>query len=1245
MSKDSVSLSLLIILLHLLLVSGELTTITVNSKGKNSPSCVANQQSSCKTLDYVLNQISVTNLTEDVMIIVEYSHTIKSVNISYTYQLNVTILGVSEPIVFCEERGYIQLRAINGAVMSIQINGLILHGFEGYWDTYQDEQITGFTFIDINCVTMSRVQVINSSDIVIIRSKETVINHSVFNDNHYHTGMLYFPFIDNIREQPTPTISTVTIQYSIFHNNYGLLVTTQIQPSAVGAYIATNNSQFEFQLSILGCVFENNYIVGIPHFSGAIYKQVSDIAVTVSSGKPNAVEFMISNSTFQHSQANYGKSVTVASFGSLIHNLYISFLYNTFYNNSLNAYGYLVEIYLSDLPTTSNFINFRYNNFTQNTHELAIVIEYFNVSWPGTVDLESNTFDSNNGAVVSISCDRCNSGQQPNINAKYLSVLYNVIPLTNSGIMQVANSNLFLLNCTFIGNVGTALYMDTVNVHVSGEVNFTGNAGKKGGGVAMYGATTIDADGPTLMVFIDNLALYGGAIYVGIPYKDDHEGCDFILTECEVYFLIRGNNASSSGDTTFINDPRIAYCMTNYLYKCFNISTYANSSLGLGSSPQQILPFYGDNGNGLLTIFPGQNIPINTTVVDAFGELGSCVATVYLRCYDQVISCEQDGETIQLQGPTEVSLSFSSFISDLVLLASSGTNSTSLKAATLHFECYYTNQAILYLNITSCPLGFVYNQTTCSCECAWKSRSGFLCSLREGKACVAAGYWFGTVKDSTGDVNVLAHCRYLFCSHNSQPCPQTIGEQSSDYVLLASTENGQCANNRGGLMCKSCRDDASFSFEAIQCIPADKCKPWQPYIILFLVITFQLLLSIAIKVAINLQMESGVGFLYGPLFYLAVINHLPFVYFKEYYQLKVVISIFTSVFLLNMEVFGQIPWCFFPNLTSLENYGFHYLGPLIVGIVLIITVFMARRCPRVQQHLSVSPLQTICLLLLLSFWSLADTSIRILQFTDFAGADQLVVELQPGLPYFTGVHIPLGILALLVMLLLVIPFVLLLLLSPFLARRVNLSRIKPLLDQFQSSYGDNYRWYPAVYMIGWMIISTTGSIILVTQIILALMASIHFLLQPYSNKWLNTANTLLLFDIILLTALVNEQNNPFYDYTQKYWVKPLYVFFIYLLVILPLLYIIIGGFYIVLRRSKLITAIKQRILRKYSERQGYLQSVAFEQNNGIQKSASTERRVSHQVIQMTESTQEYREPLLVLLPEEEQRLDYGTSED
>ena len=419
--------------------------------------------------------------------------------------------------------------------------------------------------------------------------------------------------------------------------------------------------------------------------------------------------------------------------------------------------------------------------------------------------------------------------------------------------------------------------------------------------------------------------------------------------------------------------------------------------------------------------------------------------------------------------------------------------------------------------------------------------------------CVSHGYWYGIVHDE----NIVARCKYSECKPDA-PCPPGM-QSDNNYFLLNGT---QCSNGRGGVLCRTCAEDFVFSFLSIHCIPEDNCTSSKAVAILFSAILFQILITLFLVLVVRFKHSLGCGFLYGPMLFLAVVNHIPLDDYSEYSALSTAVSIITSVALLNLELFGRIPWCFFESFPKLYNYSLRVLGPLTVLLVLLGITALARWHPkcslfekiRLPQRLSQrwhashfktnylrfsplsilqsSPLKAMCILMMLSFWSLADISINILTPTvlETQHYSMYMVSIQPDITFFSPQHLPLAIPALLVLLVVILPLVIILLSAPFLQRVINLFKIKPFLDEFQSCYKDKYRWYSGVYFVVWIAIVGIQGLpdsLLYTQTIFFILLCAQFLIKPYKSKLLNITDTLLLVDLNFLIALLYKNiDNP-----------------------------------------------------------------------------------------------------------------------
>ena len=213
---------------------------------------------------------------------------------------------------------------------------------------------------------------------------------------------------------------------------------------------------------------------------------------------------------------------------------------------------------------------------------------------------------------------------------------------------------------------------------------------------------------------------------------------------------------------------------------------------------------------------------------------------------------------------------------------------------------------------------------------------------------------------------------------------------------------------------------------------------------------------------------------------------------------------------------------------------------------------------------------TVCLdLLLLSYTSVATTSLLLLRSLTFQNVDKVYTYLSPDIEYFHDRHLPYAIIAILCTLVIVIGLPLLLLLEPFLNRKINFTRIKPLLDQFQGCYKGKYRSFAGYYMTCRLVIilviivnssndNTTQYLLIIVNVTLSL---IQVTLRPYSSTILNMFDGLILQLLILVSVIpLIESFDP-----------DLLLAFTIILVILPLVAFVMMEIYLYKNKIKKIT--------------------------------------------------------------------------
>ena len=702
----------------------------------------------------------------------------------------------------------------------------------------------------------------------------------------------------------------------------------------------------------------------------------------------------------------------------------------------------------------------------------------------------------------------------------------------------------------FSGSISTALSLQSVQTTISDSNRFVANRGTHGGAIAIreYNSSypmTFNTTPNSLISFQNNFADYGGAVYV-----DSDSFVQSIDTTssglCLGTFNFSNNNARVAGQDVYTTSTELPEISIGY----FRCAQYFNVHVpyAFTTSPKKF-----KISEEPISVVPGQSIIIhNVTLEDTLGNPSACRGDVNLYCDTDI--CEQTDIGIRLVGPPQVYLS--GINEDIDTQLSVVRSNNSLISSTniqpfLYFVCVepLLDKVIkIPLSINSnCPNGFSYNERNGTCHCVSGDQSYFKCSSSSAVACVKSGYWVGPSDNNDKSVITVLPCPYPFCQLPSKNAACSI-DSEGDMVLLPKNVDDQCASNRGGILCSKCRSGYYFTFQGVTC--TQNCKQVYPYIIILLAFLFQLIIFVILLAVVRLKLETGSGFLYGPLLFLAVAGQLPYGYYFKFKSLEIVVDIFTSLYLLDLEVLGQIPWCF-GKFDPLLAQSFYYLGPLLVWIMLVILACISHCCPRLVSKIQESPIQAICLLVMLSFWSLTNTNYRML--LPLKVGNEYRADIHPETKYFHQWHILLVIVAIFFLIVITVPFIIILGLSNIrtLYRKFRLYRLKPLLDEFQSCYHDNYRWYCVVYYITWLVYIVCSQYPYGAQIVLVLILTLHFVFQPYRRHLLNIIDMVLLLDLLLLASLL--QPSKMYD--QNSLIQSVLV---YTLTLCPLAYIFIG---------------------------------------------------------------------------------------
>ena len=411
------------------------------------------------------------------------------------------------------------------------------------------------------------------------------------------------------------------------------------------------------------------------------------------------------------------------------------------------------------------------------------------------------------------------------------------------------------------------------------------------------------------------------------------------------------------------------------------------------------------------------------------------------------------------------------------------------------------------------------------------------------------------------------------------------------------------------------------------CVSSETCSAKYAVIPILLVIAFWAGMIVALLLVLKMNLRLGSGYLYSFIYYFSVIHYITPAYLPSNF-LNIVVTIFSSFAKLKPTFVGLVPVCFIESLNSIEHQFLQYLHPLLISLAILVVIAMGRCCPRLPNPAKHSGVHAICILMLLSYSSLVETSFNLLNPVRFHDNNSdLFVNIQADIKFFDPKrHLPYALIAILVLVVLVIPFMLLLFAAPFLMRfGVNLTKIKPILDEYQACYRDKWRWVASYYFMCCFIvffisvfdIGVYGNIYIM-QIIFVFIFGIHTAIQPYEASWLNAVDAVFLLDLTFVTLLYGSTADQLFLGSAAV-VRDI---LLHILILVPCLYFTSFVIYI------LVSLVRQKCFRKCQTKE-----LKPTDEGGTATPAPTNTSLSNYEASFPEAVYgtEDREPLLALL--------------
>ena len=367
------------------------------------------------------------------------------------------------------------------------------------------------------------------------------------------------------------------------------------------------------------------------------------------------------------------------------------------------------------------------------------------------------------------------------------------------------------------------------------------------------------------------------------------------------------------------------------------------------------------------------------------------------------------------------------------------------------------SQRIVEINFTpcTCPLGFQENvaeKTKCDCEC----NSNLLpyvtkCDPKTKTIVRETNFWM----DYIGGYLVYPHCPLDYC------------KPSEDKVKInLNVENGadvQCANYRTGLLCGTCSSGYSVSLGSSHCI---QCPSYWPAFTVTLILASIFAGVLFVSLLLLLNLTVAVGTLNGIIFFANVVAANSNTVFPS--------NIFISW--LNLELGFDI--CFFKGMDTYWKTWLQLAFPAYLIFLVIMVIIISERSERFTRLIGrKDPVATLATLVLLSYAKLLHTIIASLSGTvlKFPGPNQTHEEVVVWLPdasvkYLSGKHIPLFIVAVLILLVGILYTTLLFLWQWLLGLRLfqwlsNRQKLSLFIQTYHVPYAPKHRYWTGLLLV------------------------------------------------------------------------------------------------------------------------------------------------------------------------------------
>ena len=697
------------------------------------------------------------------------------------------------------------------------------------------------------------------------------------------------------------------------------------------------------------------------------------------------------------------------------------------------------------------------------------------------------------------------------------------------GMYLEVNSKLYVLKK---GTICSGLCSYSVNTGLY-YVNFTGNHANYGGAVYVDDETNSGSCSLGNECFIQILALYSYQQYASESYSLNY------VTE---NILFSDNTATERGSNLFgglldrcipsqfaevYQNQKLNYSGVTYFQNISKSTTDIIALDSIGSRPVRVCFCNSKHEPDCnyqhlaITVKKGETFNVTVVAVDQVNNTLYANISTSISSYDGGFEVGQQTQNVGTNCTNLQYNVFSPHDSETINLFADGPCGNAVLST--------SHVTIQFIDCT-CPIGFqprYKSKSSTRCECICDSKlSPYITDCNNATSSVfrlKTNSWITYINDN----DPPGYVKYSYCPFDY--CKPSTENVSINFNLPKGAE-AQCAYNRTGVLCGSCRGKLSLSLASSNCLPCHSYWPAVCVVIILVAMSAGILLVTAL-LAIN--MTVSVGLINGLIFYANIVSAGSAVFFPSSKPS------FPSVFVawLNLEI--GIDVCFIDGLDAYIKTWLRLAFPVyiisLVVMVIIVSEYSNKFAGLIGKR---DPISTLATLILISYANLLSVTITALSYAkiDYPDGKQEIVWLPDGnVKYFQGKHIPLALVAVFIILI-GLPYTILLFLWQWIVSAPNWklfiwtrnTKLNAFIATYHVPHNSKYRYWTGLLLLARGVFYITASITesahpQTLPLLSALLSGGLILLKGlsghrvYKNSLSDVLDTLLNFNLLVLS--------------------------------------------------------------------------------------------------------------------------------